>query len=278
MKVTRFAKLLRIRPLTGIRTFALFGGVWLAASLPVFAEVRVTIHDGLVTVVAKDATIRQILSEWARVGQARVVNGERIAGGPISLELTNVPEQQALDLLLRSVSGYIAAPRPTISASLSRYDRVIVMPASPPPRAATTTPPPTVSSPPPQFQPPLAQPGGPGGAGIPTIPDDDGDDERPQPNGIPTRGPVFQTFPQPQVVNPSQPLPIGAAPFQPPPVQPQQPAGPAPAPFPTAPFGGVAVPGMVAPAPQPPPNQPGVMTAPGQVPTPQTPRRPEGRQ
>ena len=62
-------------------------------------------HDGRVTVVAKDATVRQILTEWARVGQTKIVNVERIPGGPISIELTDVPEAQALDVLLRSVSG-----------------------------------------------------------------------------------------------------------------------------------------------------------------------------
>jgi hypothetical protein len=75
------------------------------------AEVQVTIHDGLVTILAKDATVRQIIAEWARVGQAKVVNAERIPGGPMTLELTNVPEAQALDTLLRSAAGYLAAPR-----------------------------------------------------------------------------------------------------------------------------------------------------------------------
>jgi hypothetical protein len=76
-----------------------------------YADVTVTMHDGRVTIVAKDATVRQILTEWARVGQTKIVNVERIPGGPMTLELTNVPEQQALDLLLRSVSGYMTAPR-----------------------------------------------------------------------------------------------------------------------------------------------------------------------
>ena len=46
-------------------------------------------------------------------GSARpkVVNVERIPGGPLTLELSDMPEAQALDVLLRSVSGYMAAPR-----------------------------------------------------------------------------------------------------------------------------------------------------------------------
>jgi hypothetical protein len=246
--------------------------------------VRVTLHDGLVTVVARDATLRQILAEWARVGQTKLVNGERVTGGPMSLELTNVPEQEALDLLLRSVSGYIAAPRPVAAANLSQYDRIIVMPATAVARPAPGASPPATAPPAaapqqPPSTPPFAQPAAPSA--------DDGEEERtPQVN----RPPVFQSFAQPQVVNPNQPLPTGAAPVQPQPVQqpPQQPAAPPPAAYPTAPFGGVAVPGMVAPTPQPNPpgvvtppnqvpNQPGVVTQPGQVPSPPPTRRPGGR-
>ena len=69
------------------------------------ADVRLTIQDGRVTLIAKDATVRQILTEWARVGQTKIVNVERIAGGPLTLELRDVPERQALRVLLRSVGG-----------------------------------------------------------------------------------------------------------------------------------------------------------------------------
>ena len=75
------------------------------------ADVQLQLHDGRVSIVAKDATVRQILAEWARVGQTKVVNVDRIPGGPLTLELSNMPEAQALDVLLRSVSGYMAAPR-----------------------------------------------------------------------------------------------------------------------------------------------------------------------
>ena len=98
--------------------------------------------------MATDATVRQILAEWARVGQTKIVNVERIPGGPMTLELTDVPEQDALDILLRSVSGYIAAPRPVAVASLSRYDRILVLPTAGHAR------PPASASPPPVFQQP----------------------------------------------------------------------------------------------------------------------------
>ena len=238
---------------------------WLAAPSAAQADVHVTMQNGRVSVVAKDATIRQILTEWARVGQTKIVNVERIPGGPITLELNNVPESQALEVLLRAMSGYIAAPRAVGAANLSMFDRIIVMPtlasARPP---VSSTPPPVFQQPQPQFVPPVA--------------DDDADDEQPAPNVVVppgARGPVFNTFPAQQgtTVAPQPGRNFGQQPFM---QQPQvqdpnaQPQVAQPGAFPTAPYGGVAVPGMVAP----PPQQPG---QPGQ-PQPQTipPRRPGG--
>ena len=42
----------------------------------------VTMKDGRVTLAANGATVREILAEWARVGQTRIVNGERVTGAP----------------------------------------------------------------------------------------------------------------------------------------------------------------------------------------------------
>ena len=143
------------------------------------AEVKVTLNSGRVSIVAKDATLRQILTEWARVGQTKIVNVERIPGGPMTLELADVPEGQALDVLLRSISGYMAAPRATAIASLSIFDRVIVMPTIAAPHPAVTA-----QAPAPVFQQPqFAQP---------TPPADDDADQPPAP-GVPgpPRGPVF---------------------------------------------------------------------------------------
>jgi hypothetical protein len=216
------------------------------------AEVRLTMQDGRVSLVAKDATVRQILAEWARVGQTKIVNMERVPGGPMTLELTNVPEAQALEVLLRALSGYITAPRPVDASNLSHFDRIIIMPTLAAARPATpSSPPPPVFQQTPQFQPPQTA-------------EDDTDDQRmpapvavPVPGpGAPPRGPVFNTFPQPQVVNPQvPPMAQPGAAVQQPPVAPQ------PSPMPVAPYGGVSVPGMVAP---PPPGAPGQPGQPGQ--------------
>jgi hypothetical protein len=91
-------------------------------------QVKLEIRGGFVSLDAKDATPREILLEWARVGQTRVVNAEKVLGGPVTLLLTDVPERQALETVLRSAAGFIAAPRENPQPSLSTYDRIVLMP------------------------------------------------------------------------------------------------------------------------------------------------------
>jgi hypothetical protein len=231
---------------------------------PAFADVKLTMKDGMVTLVAKDVTVKQILTEWARVGQTKIVNLEKIPGGPVTLELTNVPEAQALDVLLRSVAGYMAAPRTAAVTTLSSFDRIVVMPTSTAPRGSSTPATPTFQQQ--QFtQPPMPA-------------DDDDEPRQAAPNVVPNqRGPIFNSVPQPQTINPQigpngQPFNPGAQGGQPPVVQQVMPQGaqdpragqqpPTSSGQPSAPFGGVAVPGMIVPAP-PQPNAP--------------PQRPNGR-
>jgi hypothetical protein len=102
-------------------------------------ELKLAIANGRVTLVAKDVPLRQILAEWSRVGQTRIVNGEKVAGAPLTLQLLDVPERQALEVLLRSVSGYLAAPRPVAvtASTVSQYDRIMILPGTPPPVSTT---------------------------------------------------------------------------------------------------------------------------------------------
>ncbi len=246
---------------------ALVTGLSLLPLAPAAADVHITISDGFVSVDAKDATVRQILTEWARVGQTRVVNAERIAGAPVSLRLVRVPEAQALDILLRSVSGYLAAPRAVPIDNASQFDRILVMPTSTPPRvtAAAATPVQAAAAP---FQPPQ----------MPNAMDEvEMEDAGVPPPGLPAqRGPVFPQFPNPMNGAPSGPpgsfpqrspaFPQTGSPFPIPNGGPAQTVNPN-QPFPTgtvpgaAPGGvvmppGVSTPGMVAPAPQSGPGAP----------------------
>jgi len=97
--------------------------------------VKLQFDAGQVTLSAQNAPVRAILQEWARLGGATIVNGDRVIGPPVTLELTAVPERQALDIVLRSVAGYIVAPRPAGSQGASAFDRIMILPTSSAPRA-----------------------------------------------------------------------------------------------------------------------------------------------
>ena len=246
----------------GVLTLALSA----AASATASAQVQLTIHGGRASLVAKDATLRQILAEWAKVGQTKIINGDRVPGAPLTLQFSNLPEQQALEMLLRGLSGFVAQTRDSFDPTMSRFDRIVVM-------ATIVTPVTAVAGnnapPPPVFQqpnPPSLQQA--------ILPDDE---EDPAPN----RGPMFNTFPQPQVmpvpqgggfngptpgVNPGAGMNPAGGPLMTPPL-----AQPSAQPYPGGAYpGGVSVPGMIVPVPQPPGQPP----PPGQ--SAQQPRRPGG--
>lgn len=119
--------------LVGIITFAL-------AAPAAAQQVNLQITSGRVTLDANGATVRQILDEWARVGGTRVVNGERIPGAPLTLKLDNVSERDALEIILRTAAGYVAAPRSlTAAPGASMYDRILVLPTSTAPPASAAS-------------------------------------------------------------------------------------------------------------------------------------------
>lgn len=100
------------------------------ASLAAAGDLKLTISNGRVTLMATDVPLRQILDEWARVGQTTIVNGDKLTGPPLTLQLVDRPEREVLDLLLRSASGYIAAQRQVSLAGASVFDRVMILPVS----------------------------------------------------------------------------------------------------------------------------------------------------
>ena len=169
-----------------------------AASAPgVAGELKLSIGNGRVTLIAQDVPLQQILAEWARVGQTRIINGEKVVGPSLTLQLVDVPEKQALDILLHSASGYVAAPRANALAGASVFDRVMILATSRPPATSASTTPPPFGRPVPQ---PLIQP---------PVDDDDGE---PGDQGVvvPPPGTVPPTMAQPGMMQPG---------FQPPPPQ-----------------------------------------------------------
>ena len=220
--------------------------VVVALGSPSFAgQVRLEIRDGLVTLDARDATVREILAEWARVGRTRIVNGERAPGSLLTLQLTDVPEKKALDIVLRASAGYIAASRPAAVEGGSQYDRIVVMAV---PRPAPASGAAVIGAPPSPMDRNTAQ----------------------GPRGMPDRGNVYP--PQPGVMVDDQDQPV----VQPQPTtgmpgttaQPGMPTAPPQAapyyqPGAAAPPGGT--PGTFVPAPQQ-QNRPGMPTAPPKPP------------
>jgi hypothetical protein len=103
-------------------------GILVAAAPSWAGDVQVSFSKGLVTIVAIEATPRQILMEWSRQGQVRIANLDRLSGGPVTLQMIGVPEAQALETLLRGTAGYVAAPRAEPMAAGSSYDRILLMP------------------------------------------------------------------------------------------------------------------------------------------------------
>ncbi len=110
-------------------------GAW-SASAAFAQQVSLTINDGRVTLKAQNATVRQILDEWARVGGTKIVNAEKIASQPVTLTLLDEPEGQALETILRSAAGYLVAERTNPTPTGSRFERIMVMARSTP---VTTT-------------------------------------------------------------------------------------------------------------------------------------------
>jgi hypothetical protein len=91
------------------------------------AELTLTFRDGTVTLDARDVTVGQILAEWARIGQTKIVNIERVATPTVTLRLDGTPEKQALEIILRALPGYLAAARPTPLSGASSYDRIVLL-------------------------------------------------------------------------------------------------------------------------------------------------------
>jgi hypothetical protein len=142
---------------------AVFAAVLLAASVAIGAApptVRLTFKEGLVWLSATDATAAQILAEWSRVGGTRIVNAERISGPPLKLELNGVLEMDALEILLRTTGGFIAAARVPAAkdgSPISGVEQITLLPVNSRPMvqapqeapvpAPDAAPPPPVSDP-----------------------------------------------------------------------------------------------------------------------------------
>jgi hypothetical protein len=203
------------------RVFTFLLVAFTAAAPASAGEVVLEFRDGLVTLTAREAPVRQILEEWSRLGNTRVVNADKVFSGPVTLELARVPEKQALEILLRAAPGYIAAPRADAGGP-SQFARILVMPpsAAPPPRPASIRPPvrPPVFQQP-TYTPPVllddqdqpVDPNMPGGQGVmqpdPNLPEDGMQGADPNAPGQPVPGPYPGVQPYPPAGDQPPPMP-----------------------------------------------------------------------
>jgi len=203
---------------------------------------QLQISNGRVTLHAQNVPVRTILAEWSKVGGAKIINGEGVASAPLTLDLEGVPERQALDIILRGVSGYVLAARQPGVAGVSLYDRIMILPTSVAPR----NPPPAVAGTAPGIIRPVVPRQG-------DDPNADDADAAQGNDGVPLGRPV--PIPRPIVGGAPVGMP-GGVPIAPPPVvpngepQPQPPLVVTPAnPF-GLPAGSSTRPGVIAPPPQ----------------------------
>jgi hypothetical protein len=111
-----------------VRTLAAVGLVMLQLpSLGAEPTVTISIRDGRASVRARNASVSDVLAEWSRAGGTTIVNGEQLSGAHLTLDLVDVPEAQALDIVLRPAAGYVARKRPVALATASTFDRVVVL-------------------------------------------------------------------------------------------------------------------------------------------------------
>jgi len=190
------------------KLFLLFVIPAILAPAPATAgELTLTIQNGLVTIAAEDVPLSTIMAEWARIGQTRIVNGEKMMTR-VTLTLVDMPERRALDVLLRSASGFMAAERQTAVAGASVFDSIMILPTSTPP--ANSGP---IASPPPMFTPrPIQQ--------APPMPEPDEEPEMPP--GMPPTPPGAQPVPGQNPGAPNAPM-TAPRPGQLPAPTPQQP-------------------------------------------------------
>jgi len=196
-------------------------------SLAAAGELRLSIGNGRVTIIAQDVSVKQILDEWGRVGQTRIVGADRLANTLVTLELRDVAEGRALETLLRSASGYIAKPRlASATGGASTIDCVLIMPASRAPTQTATPPPFNASRPQPTVLMPnivdddvdTPSPILPPGSVPPPTPQ--GQAAPPYPNQPATQPGQQQTLPRPGML-PQQPI-VPTNPYQNTPQNPQQ--------------------------------------------------------
>lgn len=108
-------------------TWCLAASAGAQEATPATRGLIVSCGEGRMTVIAGDVPLRTIIQEWARIGGVTLTNPQQLSLAPVTVELRNVPEAEAIDVLLRSLSGYLLRPRAAESGGSSVFARLAVM-------------------------------------------------------------------------------------------------------------------------------------------------------
>ncbi len=103
------------------------------APAPQGPKVQITFEpNGLVTLVANGATLREILAEWSRQGGSTFVDSERLTGAPQTLQYEHQPESVVMSSILRQAAGFMLGPRREGTRGASSFEVVYILPTSNP--------------------------------------------------------------------------------------------------------------------------------------------------
>jgi hypothetical protein len=124
-------------PRRSARVLVLLAAV-VVAQPAVADDLELSLDRGRVTITATSVPVSEILAEWSRIGGTTFVDADQLTGSPVTLQLVDVPESDALRILLRAAAGYVARPSGTEVPGGSRFDRVVILASSGGVRARST--------------------------------------------------------------------------------------------------------------------------------------------
>jgi hypothetical protein len=123
--------------LAGLLAIALGSGWSVAARAqaqapaPPARQLKLTFNQGKVTLIASQVTVREIMTEWAKLCGCYVEGAEKLTGGVLMpMQFEDDPESVVLGSLLRGAGGYLLGPRAPGSPGASVYGRVAIFAVS----------------------------------------------------------------------------------------------------------------------------------------------------
>ena len=108
--------------LVSLATLSLLAGLSHSATAQ---SLSLRLDGGAVTLHAANVTVDEILARWSKTTGLTVVSDI-----PVTLDLSGVPERDALRLVLRDLSGYIMGEKRDPLTGAVRIDRLVILPDS----------------------------------------------------------------------------------------------------------------------------------------------------